>query len=75
MREINDLDGEAENKIKNKAKIKTKIGGEAMRLDNKFMTAGIHQISFDASSLPSGVYIIRLQAGNYTAYQRALLMK
>ena len=37
--------------------------------------AGLHEAGFDASSLPSGVYVVRLEAGNFTAASKIVLMK
>jgi hypothetical protein len=39
------------------------------------MPAGSHEVKFDASRLPSGVYLYRLQAGNHIEVRKALLMK
>ncbi len=44
-------------------------------LFNGNLRAGIHQFTFDASSLSSGVYIYRLQAGDFNATQKMILMK
>ena len=37
--------------------------------------AGSHEVTFDGSGLPSGVYIYRLRAGQYTASGKMVLMK
>ena len=37
--------------------------------------AGYHEVTFDASRLPSGVYLYRLHAGNHIEVRKALLMK
>jgi M6 family metalloprotease-like protein len=39
------------------------------------MPAGSHQVSFNASALPSGLYIYRLTAGKYSGMQRMILLK
>ena len=44
-------------------------------LQNVSKNAGVHTISFDASSLSSGVYIYRIVAGNFTASQKMVLVK
>ncbi len=36
---------------------------------------GTHEITFDGSGLPSGIYFLRLTAGNYMAVQKMVLMK
>ncbi len=38
-------------------------------------TPGTHQITFDGSGLPSGVYIYRLTAGEFTASGKMVLLK
>ncbi|RJP74932.1 MAG: T9SS C-terminal target domain-containing protein [Candidatus Zixiibacteriota bacterium] len=38
-------------------------------------SAGSHEITFDASSLPSGIYFARLQAGDFTQTQKLVLLK
>jgi hypothetical protein len=37
--------------------------------------AGHHQIAFDGSALPSGIYFARLQAGKFSQAQKMVLMK
>ncbi len=37
--------------------------------------AGYHTVSFDASSLPSGLYLYRMNAGQFTSVRKMLLMK
>ncbi|HHJ53562.1 MAG TPA: T9SS type A sorting domain-containing protein [Caldithrix abyssi] len=37
--------------------------------------AGIYEVVFDGSNLASGVYIYRLQANDFTAVKRMLLVK
>jgi len=44
-------------------------------LNNTTQEAGIHNISFDASNLPSGVYMYSIQAGNNIQSKKMLLMK
>jgi len=36
--------------------------------------AGIHEVKFDASALPSDVYFYRLHAGTYVETKKLLLM-
>ncbi len=45
------------------------------KLLNGYRDAGIHQVSFDASHLPSGIYIYRLTAGSLNASGKMVLMK
>lgn len=51
------------------------LGQEVARLIDKELEAGNHQMTFDASHLPSGVYIYRLQAGDYVANKKLMLLK
>ncbi len=50
-------------------------GREVARLVEGPMAAGRHQIQFDASGLPSGVYLYRLTAGPFTETRRMVLVK
>jgi len=40
-----------------------------------FKTKGNHNISFNASSLASGVYIYKLQAGDFVSSRKMILLK
>jgi Secretion system C-terminal sorting domain len=40
-----------------------------------FYEAGTHSISFDASSLPSGTYIYRIESNNFVQTKKMLLLK
>jgi hypothetical protein len=37
--------------------------------------AGMHEVTFDGSGLPSGIYIYRLETGDFTASGKMVLMK
>jgi hypothetical protein len=37
--------------------------------------AGYHEVRFDASTIPSGMYLYRIQAGTYVAARKFLLVK
>lgn len=50
-------------------------GREVKRLCDQVYEAGEQRISFDGSSLPSGIYFARLQAGGFTATQKLVLLK
>ena len=47
----------------------------AVLLNHQIMGAGSHTYSFDASTLASGTYIYKLQAGNNVVTKKMLLMK
>ncbi len=51
------------------------LGREVATLMNERENAGSHNVRFDASKLPSGVYFYRLQAGSHTATKKLLLLK
>lgn len=52
------------------------LGEEVTTLVNENMQAGYHEVSFNASSLPSGMYIYRLNAGDeFTSTKKLLLIK
>ena len=51
------------------------IGQEVIQLVNKELQKGYYEVSFNASNLPSGVYLYRLQAGNFAETKKMLLMK
>ncbi|MBK7265155.1 MAG: hypothetical protein IPI12_02215 [Ignavibacteriales bacterium] len=42
---------------------------------NGAMESGYHQISFDASNLPSGLYLYEIKAGEFSSIKKMLLMK
>jgi hypothetical protein len=42
------------------------LGREVTVLVNGFRTVGTHSVDFDASSLSSGVYLYKIQAGDFT---------
>jgi hypothetical protein len=51
------------------------LGREISTLVNEMRPAGVYTVRWDASSLPSGVYFYRLQAGAFTASRTMMLMK
>jgi hypothetical protein len=44
-------------------------------LVNGWRDAGSHEVTFDASDLAAGVYIARLQAGDYVGVRKLILLK
>ena len=51
------------------------LGQEVKILKNEYQSAGSHSIRFDASGLASGVYFYKLQAINFSAVRKLLLLK
>jgi hypothetical protein len=51
------------------------LGREVANLVNEEKPSGTYQVSFDASSLSSGVYFYQLQAGNIVETKKMILMK
>ena len=51
------------------------MGRVVRRLVSGSRPAGFHQVSVDASGLPSGVYFCRMQAGSFTETRRLVLVK
>lgn len=47
----------------------------ATLINGKTMTSGTHSVTFDASSLSSGVYLYRLEAGSFVSNKRMTLIK
>jgi hypothetical protein len=50
-------------------------GRLAAELVNGWREAGTHEVTFDASHLPSGIYLARISAGSSTSVQKIVLMK
>jgi hypothetical protein len=44
-------------------------------LVNGMREAGIHEVTFDASQLASGLYFYRIEAGDFSAVEKMILMK
>ncbi len=51
------------------------LGREVQTLVNEQIHPGIHEVTFEASNLPSGVYFYRLTNGNYSATKKMILLK
>ncbi|MCX7834981.1 MAG: T9SS type A sorting domain-containing protein [bacterium] len=50
-------------------------GREIVTLVNQRLSAGFHSVSFNGSHLSSGMYLIRMNSGNFQAVQKVLLIK
>jgi hypothetical protein len=44
-------------------------------LVNGWRDAGVHEVTFDGSGLPSGIYLARLEAGSGVKVMKLVLMK
>ncbi|MGI9173858.1 MAG: right-handed parallel beta-helix repeat-containing protein [Rhodothermales bacterium] len=51
------------------------MGREVARLADGPMAAGRHEVAFEAGRLPSGTYLYRIEAGDFSAVQRMTLVK
>jgi len=58
-----------------KVAIMNAIGQEVAVLINEEQEAGYHQLDFNASNLPSGIYFYKLEAGNFTKTMKMILLK
>ncbi|MDP8239623.1 MAG: T9SS type A sorting domain-containing protein [Candidatus Hatepunaea meridiana] len=50
-------------------------GRKAAELTKGFHKSGKHSISFNNTDLPTGIYVIRMNAGKYCSYEKVLLLK
>ncbi len=50
-------------------------GREAAVLSDRFFSSGSHRLEWNASGIGSGVYFCRIQAGEFTAVRKMVLMK
>ena len=51
------------------------LGIEVMQLDKGIKSAGIHNISFDGSHLPTGIYFYQLRTGSFIKTRKMSLIK
>ena len=51
------------------------LGREVQVLVDEFKTAGTYNVTFDGSSLASGLYIYRISAGSFTDVKKMILVK
>jgi len=51
------------------------LGREVSTVINENLSAGEHEVKFDASNLASGVYLYRIEAGSFSDVKKMLLIK
>ncbi len=51
------------------------LGREIQTLVNGFQEAGAHSVNFNASGLASGVYMYKMEAGNYSSLKKMVVIK
>jgi hypothetical protein len=51
------------------------LGQQLTQLVNEQQQAGYHEVEFGSKSLASGVYFYRIQAGDFVASRKLLLLK
>jgi hypothetical protein len=47
----------------------------AVLINNEFKEAGSHLVEFDGSNLASGIYIYKIEAGNFAQSRKMVLIK
>jgi len=50
-------------------------GREVATLVDGWRNVGVHEVTFDAAGLPSGIYFAKLQAGDFSGVQKLVLLK
>ncbi len=56
-------------------KVYNMLGQEVQTLVNQFQSSGNHQVTFNGSSLSSGVYLYRINSENYNMVRKMVLLK
>lgn len=51
------------------------LGRVVETLTNERMNAGVHNVNWNAATFPSGVYVVKLTAGNVVASKKLMLLK
>ena len=51
------------------------LGREVAQLVNEYKIAGDYEVQFNASNLPSGIYMYRFQSGSFSVSKKMMLMK
>ncbi len=56
-------------------KVYDMLGREVATLVNGEKAPGIHEVTFNANNLPSGIYIYKIAVGNYSEQKKMILLK
>lgn len=56
-------------------KVYDMLGTEAVSLVNEVKEAGSYSVTFNASELPSGIYVYRITSGNFVDTKKLILLK
>jgi hypothetical protein len=56
-------------------KVYDMLGTEVANLVNERQEAGNYSVEYNASDLPSGIYVYRLASGNFMATKKLILLK
>jgi hypothetical protein len=51
------------------------LGSKVIAIVNEHKPAGSYSVQFNAGNLPSGIYMYRLESGNYSASKKFILLK
>ncbi len=51
------------------------LGKEVASLVNEVRNAGVHEVTFNASSLSSGTYFYRIETGNFVKTKKMMVLK
>ena len=51
------------------------VGQSVRVLVDGYQTAGYYEVTFDANDLPAGIYLYKLQVGDYSSVRRMTLVK
>ena len=51
------------------------VGQSVRVLVDGYQTAGYYEVAFDANDLPAGIYLYKLQVGDYSSVKRMTLVK
>lgn len=68
-------DGQFTSPLQVLLKVYDLLGREVVTLVNEQKTPGNYKVTFDGSSLSNGIYIYKLQAGNYSVTKKMIVLK